>query len=449
MSIAMSIIIPVYNAEAYLCRGLDSCVNQTLQNIEIICVNDASTDNSGALIKKYADRYPNKVIQIDLTENSGQGGARNQGVLAAKGEYVCFLDSDDYLDTHLCEDTYAEAKRYDTDIVFYDYMRVEDGRKYPVELIGQEDKDLWYLHSAYAVWLQVVKREIILKNSLLSPQYIRAADAAITPLWKFYAKKSCKINKPYYYYINREGSLVNETNFVSVATSITGVIPYRHYVMKKRGLLDRYVSEADLMIARDISTTLIRLLKLKYSLTTDKILYMRRSLDCLEKHFLDESLMKYCLPVADINMVKDFLYCPERFAEKYTDYASFEKLRIELGMDSSIEIEIEGILSYLRHEYGSNIVIWGAGAQGRYIISTLLRMGYDFHIYDNARHGMEVWKGANKRICSFGDMKKREVDVVLVTSDIYYKVIENQIHGEYPHVEVVNFPRLLRSKARK
>ena len=94
--IKVSVIVPVYNVEPYLEKCLDSLVNQTLKNIEIICINDGSPDNSQKIIDKYKNRYSN-IVSIEDT-NHGQGYARNKGINLAKGKYIMFLDSDDTLE---------------------------------------------------------------------------------------------------------------------------------------------------------------------------------------------------------------------------------------------------------------------------------------------------------------------------------------------------------------
>ena len=98
MCATVSIIIPIYNAEKYLAECLGNVVNQTLGDIEIILVNDASTDNSMSIIRDCKEQYPDKVLVIDSEENRGAGGARNLGLEVCSGEYVGFVDSDDIID---------------------------------------------------------------------------------------------------------------------------------------------------------------------------------------------------------------------------------------------------------------------------------------------------------------------------------------------------------------
>lgn len=110
----VSIIVPVYNTEAYLERCLKSLVNQTLKDIEIICIDDGSKDNSVAILKKYSQL--DKRIKIIEQENLGVSVARNNGLKLATGEYIGFVDSNDWIDLDFYEKLYNAAKKYDADI---------------------------------------------------------------------------------------------------------------------------------------------------------------------------------------------------------------------------------------------------------------------------------------------------------------------------------------------
>ena len=109
-SIKVSVIVPVYNVEAYLERCLNSLVKQTLEEIEIIVVNDGTKDNSQAIIDRYAAAYPQKVISL-IKENGGLSDARNYGIPYAHGEYIGFVDSDDYVDADMYERLYGAIEK--------------------------------------------------------------------------------------------------------------------------------------------------------------------------------------------------------------------------------------------------------------------------------------------------------------------------------------------------
>ena len=121
MKIKVSVIVPVYNVEKFIDKCLNSLVKQSLKEIEIIVVNDGSPDNSQKIIDKYVKKYPEKV-QSFIKENGGQGSARNIGIVKAKGEYISFVDSDDWLDLDALEKMYSLAKKDNSDIVICDII---------------------------------------------------------------------------------------------------------------------------------------------------------------------------------------------------------------------------------------------------------------------------------------------------------------------------------------
>ena len=98
----VSVIIPIFNCQEYLARCLDSIINQTYEDLEIILINDGSTDKSFEICKEYADR--DKRVVVKSIENSGSSIARNEGIRISKGEYIMFVDSDDYIDSTLVEE---------------------------------------------------------------------------------------------------------------------------------------------------------------------------------------------------------------------------------------------------------------------------------------------------------------------------------------------------------
>lgn len=117
VNIKISIIIPVYNGEKFICECLDSVINQSLNEIEIICINDGSTDNTLDILNEYS--FKDNRIKIITTENNGQGYARNLAIKEVKGEYVLFVDADDYLDLDSCKLLYSRAKSDDLDMLFF------------------------------------------------------------------------------------------------------------------------------------------------------------------------------------------------------------------------------------------------------------------------------------------------------------------------------------------
>ena len=123
--IKVSVVVPVYNTSKYLRRCLDSLVNQTLKNIEIIIVNDKSTDNSKDIIKEYENKYQNiKVIHNKI--NKGIGYNRNLGIEIASGKYIAFVDSDDYIDLNLYEKMYEYSEEKKLNLCVCDLKKVDE-----------------------------------------------------------------------------------------------------------------------------------------------------------------------------------------------------------------------------------------------------------------------------------------------------------------------------------
>ena len=120
----ISIIVPVYNVEKYLSQCMDSLINQTFRDIEIICVNDGSTDGSLEILEQYAKK--DYRIKIFTQKNTGLSGARNTGIEHATGCYTMFVDSDDWIDLDTCENAFSIANQYKVDLVLWGYIREFD-----------------------------------------------------------------------------------------------------------------------------------------------------------------------------------------------------------------------------------------------------------------------------------------------------------------------------------
>ena len=168
-NIKLSIVAAVYNLEKYLPRCLDALVNQTLQEIEILCVNDGSTDSAPQIIEDYQKRYPEK-IKVFHKENGGEFTTRNYGLERAIGEYVTFVDTDDYVEPNWAEKLYNAAKENDADLAVCGFERIDlETNKVvatnmtnfgnTVKEINPKDDYLLFINPA--PWNKVYKREKI------------------------------------------------------------------------------------------------------------------------------------------------------------------------------------------------------------------------------------------------------------------------------------------------
>ena len=210
--IKVSIIIPVYNVEKYLHKCLDSVINQTLKEIEIIVVNDGSKDNSQNIIDDYASK-DSRIISL-IKKNGGQGSARNYGLKHAKGEFVTFVDSDDYVDFKMCEELYNNAKKNNSDLVFSDCMCVDENYNY---LILDNNTNLEannlkkkFLISQFGPCFKLIKLDILKKNKLFFPNIRAYEDISIVPAWILFSNNISYLDKKLYYYFIRQGSTMKQ-----------------------------------------------------------------------------------------------------------------------------------------------------------------------------------------------------------------------------------------------
>jgi len=216
----VSIIIPVYNTEKYLKRCIESCLSQSLEEIEMILIDDCSKDGSRDVIKDYATKYPNKVKYIFQEENHRQGAARNRGMEMAQGEYIAFVDSDDWIEPDMCEAMYNKAKEFDADMVGSDYFLSWDDRDKKI-LLEWHDEDVGIMtkrKKEYVVsvcgmfWARIYRRSFLEEKKLSFPEKIFYEDAFFNFYSILLSDKMAKIDKPFYHYYQENQSTVRNRN---------------------------------------------------------------------------------------------------------------------------------------------------------------------------------------------------------------------------------------------
>ena len=206
----VSVIMPVYNAKDYIERCLDSVCNQTLDNIEIICVNDASTDNSIEILKEYAKKYSNLKV-IDCAENGGESKARNIGLENATGEYLAFVDNDDTIDLDFYEKLYAKAKETNADIVKGDVKVFNyENKEVKPYFYDMNDKLSMFTDKMFFCmywWTAIYKRELIINNAIRLPEnMILGGDIVFLNNAVEKANKVEVVHNIHYNYYRRENS---------------------------------------------------------------------------------------------------------------------------------------------------------------------------------------------------------------------------------------------------
>ena len=206
---AVSIIVPVYKVEPWLKRCLDSLIGQTLREIEIICIDDGSPDNCGKMIDEYAER--DKRIKVFHQKNQGAAVARNVGLVAAKGEYIGFVDPDDWADCGFFEGLYKVARKTGSDIVKGSVVRKDfNGTHSGPSFDGIRENRANF---SYSFWSAIYKRTFLKKNDISFPAGVITGQDLV-----FLVKAVCLANRielvdndVFYKYEKREGSLDSES----------------------------------------------------------------------------------------------------------------------------------------------------------------------------------------------------------------------------------------------
>lgn len=203
----VSVIVPVYNTENYLRKCLDSLVNQTLKDIEIIVVNDGSTDNSQEIIDEYSKL--NKNVKSYKKENGGLSDARNFGMKYAKGEYIGFVDSDDYIELDMYEKMYKLAKQNDSDLITCDFKWIYPDKEVIDHQDESIDKEGLMLSIRVVACNKLIKREILTKNKIEFKKGLRYEDVLFTYMILPNIDKISYLAEPLYNYIQRKDSISN------------------------------------------------------------------------------------------------------------------------------------------------------------------------------------------------------------------------------------------------
>lgn len=230
MSVKVSIIVPIYKVEQYLERAVESLLGQTLDNVEIILVDDGSPDGCGAMCDAYAEKYP--FISVVHKENGGLSSARNAGMKIARGEYIGFVDPDDYILPDMFEKLYASAIENNADFVGCGYMRKWLGEgemehnhsnlpagvygrdvilgKLAVHIFGDEFH-LYQRDTVGYAWMNIYRGDIIRKNGIefSSERKYYHEDEVFLLDFVRYAHTAAFVDEPLYIYCVRKNSLIN------------------------------------------------------------------------------------------------------------------------------------------------------------------------------------------------------------------------------------------------
>ena len=292
--VKVSIIVPVYNVEKYLEKCLNSLVNQTLKDIEIIVVNDGTKDNSQEIIDKYIKKYPKKVKGY-IKENGGLSSARNYGLKYAAGEYIAFVDSDDYVELDMYEKMYNKAIRENFDIVACDLFYVYDDKK--VEAFSNLNKDVFtkeeikksMINIYPSAWNKLYKKELF-KHNIYFKDKVWFEDVEF--LYRLISKVNSigVVHEKFYNYVQRVGAITKtfDDRLFHYIDNWNGILDF----YKENKIYDEYKLELEYCYVRYLYATFIK----SASNFTDKKLYeeaVNKAIENVKRNFPNYRKNKY------------------------------------------------------------------------------------------------------------------------------------------------------------
>lgn len=281
MPVKVSVIVPVHNSQNTIAGCLDSLVNQTLQEIRIIAVNDASTDQSLNILEQYALQYHDKLRIINSGDNLGAGGARNLGIKEAEGEYIGFVDSDDMVDVHMFEKLYQKAVEEDYDMVDTAFYNTETGKAvisvddiYTGVMTPDKRKKL-IIVGGY-IWSRIYKRDFLEKNGICFRPGVKLEDADFLIKANLAAGRIANVKEVLYVYNNTKTSAswsVNKAddkefyNIVELIKAVGGIFSvnpeYENYRTELEAIILRLYGTAVQCCIKEGGVSAENLMKIK------------------------------------------------------------------------------------------------------------------------------------------------------------------------------------------
>ena len=249
MNDQISIIVPIYNTEKYLPKCIDSILSQTHTNLQIILVDDGSTDASGEICDEYAGK-DNRIMVI-RQNHKGVSAARNAGVAAAVGQYVMFVDSDDYVHPDFCRHPYLYAKQNNADLVLFDYEPI-GSKKYKymkpksgIKTTGQAIDSL-FTYNNQAVWNKLFLASTVKQLSFIEGYLYEDIDYLYKAI--LVSNKVYYLNEVLYYHVWRAGSITQTVSYVGLRDWFEMTMN-QYNDLRSRGLDSKYVYNNYLSVA--------------------------------------------------------------------------------------------------------------------------------------------------------------------------------------------------------
>lgn len=287
MNKKISVIIPCYNVERYIDRCVQSLVEQTIgvENLELLFVDDASTDGTVAKLKEWEKEYPESILLVCCEKNGKQGAARNIGLQYASAPYIGFVDSDDYISFDMYESLYEKAKEFDCDVVAGLFVREKNdgtivmeaepkanGERFVTIETIEDRKAFLQEKLPGGVWSKIYKRAVILDNELYFPENILYEDNYWGAFVYHVISSYYIINKPFYHYmVNEDSTIMKQDASHHLDRLVVELMKVEEY--KRRGLFESFHSEIEFDFLRMYFINTIRILFVRFRKIPYDIIY--------------------------------------------------------------------------------------------------------------------------------------------------------------------------------
>lgn len=430
----VSVIVPVYNVEKELERCLNSLVKQTLKEIEIIVINDESPDQSNLIMHRFAQKYT-MIRPVYLEKNRGPGGARNQGISLAQGEYIAFIDGDDYVTPEYLEKLYNKAVNTGSDIVYSGFLAVNQNGDILKQrmLVSPEQAGVlankatrMILFEDFYVWGKIIKKNLIIEHEITFPENKLYEDIPFSRICFLYANKIDAINECLYYYTQREASTMHQTNNPSLFHEAEMALLF-YEECAKRGFLDKYPNEIKGAFALTFCLWPIHNCVERYEDIPEGYLSFISSKikEIYPEYLSDKYLYVFAEPRAiayseindfDRNLLIDLIKEDKIRKMKYHFYKYYQ-------------LFFEEINSLIKRYYDEKkvIAIWGAGRKGNDFLETFdSKNEFIKYVFDKNKEMYGCKTGTGHRIV---DYHRNIADVVLITNRHFYYEIEKELQG--------------------
>ncbi len=433
-NVKVSVIIPIYNAEKYLSQCLESVLEQTLEEIEVICINDCSTDGSLDIIYAYAQK-DERILIVQNDCNQGAGPSRNIGIRKATGDYFVLFDADDFFDKDLLKRAYEYAKENKLQLTFYKHIIYDTitgkiyesnplpewfERNYRNRFFSWNDVQRFAYQTIFCVpWNRMYEREFVIKSGVKFPNLSNSEDLYFGNLILAKASRMGVLttDSPMIYY------RINVDDQISMHVGEAPLCMLESLVMLQKGLMEMGIYNECRKSFHSCAVNLLLFPIGRSDKKEEALMYIAKSgFGLLHMQNLCE---------------KDFVN--KAFYEVYKELSNANQYYVNLGFEFLWEQEsnkVANFLSYLReHEY--NIAIWGMGIKGKLVVDRLKREKCKITALIDQNQDKQGTTYQGYDITSVDNVKKR-IDIIIVTNQALSREIYQAVKSYNPKIKLLN-----------